>query len=267
MDSEKDSRQERGPFQALRDAADGISIAFSMYSRLPAGRGEWTEGGMRCALCFFPLVGAVLGVLMRVAEFLINYLGAGAVARAAVLTAVPLLVTGGIHMDGFLDTADARSSWQPKERRLEILKDPHTGAFAVIHGMIYLLLMTAVISELAGAAFAAASGVFVMSRALSGWSVVTFPKAREGLAQTFSSQAGQRLVQGSMIVWATAAAAWMIVHAGVVPGGAAVLAAVLTAVWYYRMAMREFGGITGDLAGYFLQVCELVMLAVLVVIH
>ncbi len=265
MDSEKDSRQERGPFQVLRDAADGISIAFSMYSRLPVGRGEWTEGGMRCALCFFPLVGAVLGALMRAAEVLLGYLGAGAVARAAVLTAVPLLVTGGIHMDGFLDTADARSSWQPKERRLEILKDPHTGAFAVVHGMIYLLLMTAVISELTGAAFAAAGGVFVMSRACSGWSVVSFPKARAGLAQTFSAQAGRRLVQVSMTVWAIAAATWMMAHAGAVSGGAAVVAAILTAVWYYRMAMREFGGITGDLAGYFLQVCELVMLGVLAV--
>ena len=45
---------------------------------------------------------------------------------------IPVLVTGGIHLDGLLDTADALSSWQTRERRLEILKDSHAGAFAII---------------------------------------------------------------------------------------------------------------------------------------
>ena len=51
-------------------------------------------------------------------------------------------------MDGFLDTVDARSSCQDRQRKLEILKDPHTGAFAVIGGGVYLLIYAAVFSTL-----------------------------------------------------------------------------------------------------------------------
>ena len=54
----------------------------------------------------------------------------------------PVLVTGGIHLDGFLDTADALSSWQPWEKKLEILKDSHAGAFAIIMGCAYFALGT-----------------------------------------------------------------------------------------------------------------------------
>ena len=60
--------------------------------------------------------------------------------RGASFVLLPVLVTGGIHMDGFLDTTDALSSWQPREKKLEILKDSHAGAFAIIMGCSYFVL-------------------------------------------------------------------------------------------------------------------------------
>ena len=56
------------------------------------------------------------------------------------MTALPVLVSGGIHTDGFIDTVDALSSYGDKEKKLEILKDPHTGAFAIIGAIMYYLL-------------------------------------------------------------------------------------------------------------------------------
>ena len=56
---------------------------------------------------------------------------------AVVLVLVPVIVTGGIHVDGLLDTSDALSSWRDREKRLEILKDSHAGAFAVITACVY----------------------------------------------------------------------------------------------------------------------------------
>ena len=55
---------------------------------------------------------------------------------AVILTVIPVFVTGGIHVDGLLDTSDALSSWQERTRRLEILKDSHAGAFAIITAFI-----------------------------------------------------------------------------------------------------------------------------------
>lgn len=239
-----------------------LDIACSMYSRIPVPQMEWTEEAMRYALCFFPVVGLVIGAVITAFVFLASQIELGAVARACLGTAIPLLVTGGIHMDGFLDTVDARSSCQTRERKLEILKDPHTGAFAIIGCACYLLLYLAVFSELEDSAFPAAGAVYVLARALSGWSVVSFPKAKkDGLASTFAAGARQRTVQFTMGCWAAAAVAFLLYFGGPRMGGAMTAAAAAALCWYHHMAMKEFGGMTGDLAGYFLQICELAMLA------
>lgn len=241
-----------------------LIIALSMYSRLPMPRITWSEAGMKYALCFFPVVGVVIGAAMTGFWLLAGQLGLEPVTTACIATALPLLVTGGIHMDGFLDTVDARSSCQDRQKKLEILKDPHTGAFAIIGCGVYLLLYVGVSAQLRAAAFPAAAGIYVMTRALSGLSVVAFPKAKkDGLASTFAAGAQERTVQVLMGLWAAAAAVFFWCTAGPVCAAVLTGAAAVTFFWYYRMAMREFGGMTGDLAGYFLQIAELVMLAVL----
>lgn len=116
-------------------------IAVSMYSKIPMPNVEWTGERMRYVMCFFPLVGlaqgAVLGLWLHLA---LDVLNLSAAVSALVGAAVPLLVTGGIHMDGFLDTMDAVHSYGDRSRKLEILKDPHLGAFAVISFGVYMML-------------------------------------------------------------------------------------------------------------------------------
>ena len=98
-------------------------------------------------MCFFPWVGLVIGALEFGWFHLAVWLGFGTIFRTAVLVLIPVLVTGGIHLDGLLDTADAMSSWREKERRLEILKDSHAGAFAVIIGLCYFVICFGAASE------------------------------------------------------------------------------------------------------------------------
>lgn len=258
----KDRTNRRG----LPAGLESLIIACSMYSGIPMPQVEWSEGGMRYALCFFPVVGVIIGALMVLFDRAGRELFPGSLAYACIGTAIPLLVTGGIHMDGFLDTVDARSSHQSRERKLAILKDPHTGAFAIIGCGVYLLLYLAVLDRLGAEAFPAAAGIYVLVRALSGLSVVWFPKARkDGLASQFAAGARPAAVRIVLVVWAVLSVLYIGWFGGMFP--AAVLAVTAGAVffWYYRMAMQEFGGMTGDLAGYFLQVSELVLLAALAV--
>ena len=109
-----------------------LVIAFSTYSKLPMPQVEWSEKNMRYAVCFFPLVGAVAGGVLLAWCWLCRALALTVPLRAAGGVVIPLLVSGGIHMDGWCDTADALASHQERARKLEILKDSHTGAFAVI---------------------------------------------------------------------------------------------------------------------------------------
>lgn len=238
-------------------------IAFSMYSKIPMPQVEWTKDRMGYAMCFFPLIGAVIGAVLLLFFYAAERLGAGPLFTALGAAVVPLAVTGGIHMDGFLDVTDARHSYGEREKKLEILKDPHTGAFAIIGMGVYLLCYAAAVSELSWKELWLFAAVFVLERALSGLSVVAFPMAKkDGLAAQFSEMAVKRAVRIVMALYVAACAAWLLWF-GRAAGLVCLAAAGTVYFYYYRMSVREFGGITGDLAGYFLQCCELCLAVVL----
>ena len=145
------------------------------------------------------------------------------------------------------------------EEKLEILKDSHAGAFAIIVGICYFLLAVGIWSEAGGKAVAVLAVGFVLSRALSGLAIVRFRMAKNtGLAATFSDMAVKGRVGIVMYLYILACAAAMLLLDPVL-GAAALVGAFGTFLYYRNMAYRKFGGITGDLAGFFLQICELVM--------
>lgn len=240
-------------------------IAFAMYSRIPVPKVEWEKESMRYVFCFFPLIGVVIGALELLWMWIAAMLGAGDILRTAVMVLLPVAVTGGIHLDGLLDTADALSSYKTMEEKLEILKDSHAGAFAILVGISYFLLYFGVLSEADVWSMEVLGVGFVLSRALSGLAIASFRMAKNtGLAATFSSMAVKSRVRWVMAVYIAACAALMI-WINPVCGCAAVAGALLTFLGYRHMAYKKFGGITGDLAGFFLQVCELVMAACVVI--
>ena len=179
---------------------------------------------------------------------------------AAVMTLIPVFVSGGIHLDGFMDTMDALGSWGDKEKKLEILKDSHNGAFAVIGICCYFTGSLGVWSEIRTEMLPVVAAGYVISRALSGIAVVTFPAARgSGLVKTFQDGAQKKAVRITMIVYLILAAVYLYFCS---PVGMVVLLIIAGVVfgYYYRMSRKQFGGVTGDLAGYFLQICELALL-------
>ena len=240
-----------------------VVTAFSMFSRIPMPNLPWNSRNIRYTMAFFPLIGVVIGGMVLLWNALALYLGFGAFLYGAGLALLPAVVSGGIHLDGFCDTTDALASHADRKKKLEILKDPHTGSFAAISLCMYLLAFSAVASELETGlrgmlCFAA---TFVLSRALSGLAVIFFPCAKDsGLAHTFADAAARRGC-GLILGITAAGAASMILWFGHWPGGISLVSGLLTCVMYYRIAKKQFGGISGDLAGWFLQICELSMAA------
>lgn len=244
-----------------------LAIAFSMYSAIPMPRVDWDKKNMRYTMAWFPLVGAVVGAVVFGWLWLAARLGIGASLTAAVATALPVALTGGIHLDGFCDTADALASHAPTERKLEILKDSHIGAFALIACCLYFLLTFGLWSSFVFSPRSAAvlSLGFVFSRALSGIAVVSLRCAKtSGSAAMFADAAQKVRVHILLLCWVWVAAALML-RLSLAAGAFCLLAALLTFFYYKWMAYRRFGGITGDLAGWFLQLCELSVLAAMVI--
>ena len=235
-------------------------IAFAMYSKIPMPKADWEKENMRYTMCFFPLIGVVIGALVLLWSRAALWLEAGPLFRSAGFVLIPVAVTGGIHLDGLLDTADALSSYQPRERKLEILKDSHAGAFAVITACVYFTASLGIWSELEGEQIQVLAGGFVLSRSLSGLAVAAFPSAKtNGTVAMFADAAQKKWVMFIMYLFMVLAAVYMGVNEKL--GRAAALGALGTFFYYYRMSKKQFGGITGDLAGFFLQTCELVMAA------
>ena len=162
---------------------------------------------------------------------------------------------------GFADTVDAMSSYAERERRLEILKDPHTGAFAIIGLCCYFLANIGIWSEIGEKKLLVACCIFAFSRAMSGLAVVSFKAAKNsGLLRTFQDGAAKRRVRVGMMLWAVLTA-FILLKISPAAGTAALAMGIAIYVYYYLFSRKYFGGTTGDLAGYFLQLCELGMLA------
>jgi adenosylcobinamide-GDP ribazoletransferase len=105
----------------MRSLLRCCNLCFSMYCKLPTFPTRWDPRDMRYVLCFFPLVGLVQGVFLLLWLTLCRTFSLQPVLQGALLAVLPLLYTGGIHMDGLCDTADALGSHQSRERMLEIL--------------------------------------------------------------------------------------------------------------------------------------------------
>ena len=246
----------------LRSAA----AAFAMFSVLPVPQIDWSRNSLRWMLCAFPLVGGVIGLLCWGWAALSGWLDFPAALRGAGLTLIPVLITGGIHLDGYADTCDALASHAAPERKREILADPHLGAFAAIHLCGYFLADFALWTALPRYEAVPVLLMFCLSRSLSGLAIAAFPLAKDtGLAHTFAQAADKRrtcvflavltlLLCAGLCLWSWEGAVMAAVALGVF-------------VYYRKMAQTQFGGLSGDLAGWFLQTAELWMLGALVLVQ
>lgn len=233
-----------------------LMVALSTYSIIPVPQFEWNEKNMKYAICFFPVAGVICGALVLVIARLGAYLS---VFFASALTVcIPLLVSGGIHMDGFMDTVDALSSHAPRDKKLEILSDPHTGAFAVIYMAVYLIMNMALVYEVYSlGALVTLCPVYILSRSMSALCAVNMRSAREnGMLSSYTKTARKITVNITMPIVALCSGIAMVIISPV-SGAFAIGMGLLWTLIYCIWVKKAFGGVTGDTAGFFLQIFEL----------
>ena len=243
------------------DVLRSILIAFSMFSAVPVPQTEWDERGMRMSLCAFPLVGVMIALCCRGWESLCLHLSIPPLMQGAGLCLIPVWLTGGIHLDGYADTCDALASHAGRERMQEILKDPHLGAFAAIRLCVYMIASFVLWCTAGKVKLTLLLGIFGLSRSLSGLSLTMFPlRPGSGLARSFAEAADRKTVRTVLFLMAAA------FGAALIAAGAwlSLLAAVAVFLYYRLLCDRKFGGLSGDLAGWFLQEAEIWMLGMLV---
>lgn len=244
-----------------------MAVAFSIYSKIPMPQFKWGSREMKWHLCFFPLVGLVIGLAEYGWLIICRGTMIDSVAMTLVQVVIPVLVTGGFHLDGFMDVMDAVHSYQDREKKLEIMKDPRTGAFAVISLVTYFLIYIAfalTIESVEAEKFFCT--FFFISRCMSGIAVCILPKARKvGMVYTASSAQNNIAVAVILLIQLVLVFVFLFWEIGISTGSIlkGVLACGLLVVqwllflWFALWSKKKFGGINGDLCGFFLCMSEL----------
>ena len=238
-----------------------LITAFSMYSRIPMPNTEWNDQNTRYVLAAFPAVGCFLSLALSAWYLIAKSLQFGGNVFSAGVVALIVIITGGIHLDGFCDTVDALASHAAPDKKREILKDSHAGAFAVIGTVCLMLCAFALLAETyACTAFSAQLIVIpVLGRAASGIAGITFPVFREGTLHYFSASSEKRTSVWILIGW-IAVCSVVLIMPDPVKGVCMLLAAGVCMCVVYRLVMKEFKGMSGDIAGFLLCITETAML-------
>src|SRR5689334_23380674 len=118
----------------------GFIAALHFLTAMPvASRRMFADTELGASLAYYPLVGAVLGVLLALAATVAQWLFADGVGAALTLL-VWILLTGGLHYDGLMDACDGLLSHRASEERMLIMRDVHVGAWGVLGGGLALLI-------------------------------------------------------------------------------------------------------------------------------
>ncbi|QEM82302.1 adenosylcobinamide-GDP ribazoletransferase [Halomonas binhaiensis] len=249
-----------------RDAAHGLGLAIQFLTRIPLPVAcDWNQASRRWAARAYPLVGALIGVALGMVSWGSGALGLPLPLQALLIVSLWVGLSGGLHLDGLMDLADALGSNAPLEKRWAIMKDPQVGSFAVVVLVFHLAWKLALVWWLleleAGIWWLVA--IPALARWMAVFLLVRVPAARpEGLAHLWQQSLGPRdlvlatalpvLLSVLPFVLMSSGQAWSMLTLG--------LATALFVVIFAAGARRTFGGISGDLLGAAIEGGELWLL-------
>jgi adenosylcobinamide-GDP ribazoletransferase len=258
--------------QAVREATpSSLAVALSFLTIVPVRTAAPRPGDLGRAAVWFPWVGLAVGLSLSVADWLLaRFLAPALVATLTV--ALWAAVTGGLHLDGLADCGDGLLSTAPRERRLEIMRDPRLGSFGVIALVLFLLLKVLAVASLATEPLWSLAvptlevawhgllpfGPLVLAPVVARWLLLVAarqPAARpSGMGQDFASTLTPRaLLLAALLPLA------LVVVAGPRAWLSALLAGLVTLL-VLRVARARLGGVTGDVFGLVVELSELTVL-------
>jgi adenosylcobinamide-GDP ribazoletransferase len=234
-------------------------IALQFLTRLPVTlAGMPTPEQVGRSLLFYPLVGLLIGLLLLAAQQLLG--DSAVLLQAALLLSLWVGISGGLHLDGLADSADAWiGGFGDKQRTLAIMKDPRSGPIAVVVLVLLLLLKFAALVAL----LESDSGLLLvllpwLARCLLPLLFLTTPYVRAGgLGQALAEHLPRR-----QLPWVLAANALAMLLFGW-PALLALLVSGVVFLWLRAMMLKRLDGTTGDTAGALLEIAECAVLVAL----
>jgi len=207
------------------------------------------------SLLYFPLIGLLIGLLLTLIAFLFSFLPP--LPKGALILAISIIITGGIHLDGFADTCDGFYGSRPKEKILEIMQDSRIGAMGVI-GIVSLLLLkfTLIVSIQQNFLWKSLIMMATFSRWSQGLACSISNYARkEGKAKFFIEYAKQR----NVIIGALFTLVLFLLMAKL-EGMLVFFLGLLFVLLFIQYIKGKIGGMTGDTIGATSEIAEVLIL-------
>ena len=239
-----------------------FAMCQSMFCAIPFPGNIWDEKARDKMLLFLPLVGLEMGAIWALLAWLCNFLRLPVLVKGLILAVFPYLVAGFIHLDGYMDVTDAVKSCRSLERRREILKDSHVGAFAVIGIVLLMLAQFACMASVPeGADWRILLFVPAVSRCGSSLAVTV-------LKPMNTSQYADQKKPKSHVAVLVAMTALFVAGGFLLCGkcGFVLLGCLAGYGAALRKAYKSLDGMNGDISGYALTLGELCAVAVLAIL-
>lgn len=242
----------------MKTCFHAFAMCQGMFCAIPFPGNIWDEKARGKMLLFLPVLGLELGLIWAGLAWFCHILSLPVPVKALVLAMYPYLVTGFIHLDGYMDVTDAVRSYRSLERRREILKDSHVGAFAVI-GIVMLLI--AQFAFMASAKDTANLWILVfvpaVSRCCSALAVTGLkPMSTSQYADREKSTAHMLILTVMMVLFLAGGFLLGRRYGFVLLGELAGYGLAL------RKGYKSLEGMNGDISGYCLSISELCAVAV-----
>jgi adenosylcobinamide-GDP ribazoletransferase len=236
--------------------------AVQFLTRIPCPNSEFRSEYMVNSLVYYPVVGLILGTILTVAHLGFKVLFPESIT-AALTTTLYVILTGGLHLDGLIDTVDGLFSNRPKSQVMEIMKDSRVGALGVIAAIIVFIIKYSIFQNLGQNI--PLTGLIIVLIA-NRWGLILlitfFPYVRkEGLGKFFQTKSNKMffLVSTLIALILVILIEWYI---GLLSMGITALFAWL----YGKKVTATLGGMTGDTYGAFIELSEIIIFLILTLI-
>lgn len=255
------SRRKYGGNNLMRKIYNSFIMALSMFTIIPTPYIEWDDESSKNMMKFYPVIGLIVGAIWSLIYVILSIINCTIMIKTTVIMIVPFIITGMLHLDGYCDVCDAILSRREKEEKLRILKDSHIGAFAVISLIILFFLQF--------------SGVYsfleknidirdiicllilipVISRSLAGYFLLSKITIKESSLGTYFKKGTNKVDIIIMIGVIILSTICIFINSGL---KYSIIPLTMTAIVTVgvRKCIKEFGGGSGDVAGFALIIGE-----------
>lgn len=250
----------------MKNLINGFIMALSMFTILPVPYKAWKDDAVRHMMKLYPLVGIFVGLINYVVFRLTEYFDFSTILISAITMVIPFVITGMLHLDGFMDVSDALLSRRDKQEKVRILKDPNTGAFSVISlGIIFIIDFAATYTLVENRSNIIGIIIIpIISRSLMGLMLLKKESMKESsLGSYFKKGTGKVDILILYIFLIIASGLFMLLGIKfiLVP-----LGMIIIAILSVEKSIRELGGMSGDIAGYGLVLSEVLGILILSII-